>query len=448
MRRILDRSIKVIVALFCVLQLNAQEVGGTLTFSEAVKIALENNVTIKRQENQQYVNQAQKTSSMASMAPQITAFAQGWKTQGNQFIEQEARVVNDAETTNFFGTVDASMPLFNGFNRINQIKQANINLEAQQHLVNQTRQDVITDVANQYLQCLLDIELLNIAKENLQSQKIQLEQIEIMVQEGSRAKVDEYNQESIVKTAEVTTLRAEITLRNDLAILSRTLQLDPTVSFKVEEPSWSIEEMQFESRDLENLYEIAKTNRNDLLQAQKNVSSNKKGMAIARSAYVPTLSAFASINSRYSDASIPAFEDQMNSNLRKAYGLRLNIPIFNGLQNRTSFVQSKVDYENAQLTLENLENVVKTDVLSAYQNYQDAIKNYEASEASYESAEIALKLERERYNLKASDLVQLTTAQQRFIEAQSNLAQARYTLLFQDILLQYAVGTLKFEDIP
>jgi len=440
---------KIIIGFFVLatFTVNAQEVS-QLTFSQAVKIALENNISLKQQQNQQFVNQAQKSSSMASVAPQVSAFAQAWNVQGNQFIEQEARVVNDAQTTNFYGTVDANMILFNGFNRINAIKQADANLEAQQYLVNRTTQDVITNVSNQYLRCLLDKELLTIAEENLETQRVQLNQIQEMVDAGSRAKVDQYNQESIMKTAELTKLRAEIRLRNDLAILSQTLQLDPANSIDVEEPTWTLEQNQFESYELQQLYEVALTNRGDLLQAKKAMLSAQRGVSLSKTNSIPTLSAYGSLNSRYSDASIPTFDDQMNDNLRREYGLRLSIPIFNGLQNRTTQVRAKVNYQNAELDLDNVKNTVKSEVLRAYQSYQDAIINYEASKAQFDAAKLSLELESERYELQSSDFVQYSIANQRFIQAQADLAQSEYTLLFQDILLQYAVGTLKFEDIP
>jgi outer membrane protein len=57
-------------------------------------------------------------------------------------------------------------------------------------------------------------------------------------------------------------------------------------------------------------------------------------------------------------------------------------------------------------------------------------------------------MEKERYDLGISNIVQLTTAQQQFVRAQSDFASARYTLMFQKILLNYATGTLKLEDIP
>lgn len=426
----------------------AQETERAITFSEAVKIALENNITLKQQANQQYVNQAQKNSSLARVAPNVSAFAQGWQVQGNQFIEQEARVVNDAQTANFYGTLDASMLLFNGFNRMNSIRMSNSDLDAQQHLVNRTRQDVITNVSNQYLQCLLDQELLQIASEDVKNQQNQLNQITEMVNSGARAKVDQFNQEAQVKSAELVLLRAEIRLRRDKTLLAQTLLLDPATVLKLEQPAWGIEPNDLDVSSLDNLYSTALESRGDYLRAQKNVESTKRGLSISKTSFMPSLSAYASINSRYSDASIPAFSDQINDNQRKEFGLRLNIPIFNGMQNNVTFVRSRVNYNNAQLNLENAEITVKADVLNAHQNYKDATLNYEASKAQLDAAKLSFDLEQERYQLGVSDFVSFSQANQTYIRAKGDFAQASYTLLFQDILLQYATGTLNEEDIP
>jgi outer membrane protein len=105
-------------------------------------------------------------------------------------------------------------------------------------------------------------------------------------------------------------------------------------------------------------------------------------------------------------------------------------------------------YENAKLQTENTEIVVKTEVLLAYQNLQDAKSAYEAAQAQLSAAETANSLERERYILGISDIVALTQSNQSLTRAQSDYENARYTLMFQNLLINYATGVLKFEDIP
>jgi outer membrane protein TolC len=63
------------------------------------------------------------------------------------------------------------------------------------------------------------------------------------------------------------------------------------------------------------------------------------------------------------------------------------------------------------------------------------------------SAEIAFQYETERYNLGVTDFVTYLNANRVFVQSQTDKASAEYRLVFQKILLDYAAGTLKPEDI-
>ncbi len=422
-----------------------------LTFSEAVNIALKNNVILKQQRNQLDATSMQKTSNLARLGPSVSIGGNLGRNEGNSFNQQEGRVVNGV--VDFMsGSLNANMVLFNGMNRTNAFKQSKSQLESQMHFIERTSQDVIQLVSIQYLQCLLDQELLRIDQGNLESQAKQLEQIEAQVEAGSRAKVDVYNQEFQVKNAELSVLRSEIRLRNDKAVLAQTLQLDAQTDFDVLEPGWDVNSISMSEMELSELYDLALKNRADYQRAVATESAAKYGYQSQNGRYYPSITAFFSYGSQYNDVKgfdSRTFDQQFfEDNLQTTYGLSFNIPIFGGFQTRATTVQSKVNYENAQLDVENTETVVESDVLRAYQSYQDAITNYQASKAQLEAAQLSFNLEEERYKLGISDLVQFTQANQSLVGAKADLAQSSYTLLFQDILLQYAVGTLKFEDIP
>ena len=140
--------------------------------------------------------------------------------------------------------------------------------------------------------------------------------------------------------------------------------------------------------------------------------------------------------------------DQFDSNQRLQYGLQLNIPIFNRLENRYQLVQSKVLYENARINRGNIEVQVKSDVIRAYNNYQDVLQAHSVSQAQFEAAQLAFDFEKERYNLGIINLVDYTVANRTYVEAETNYAQATFNLLFQKIALDFAVGTLKLPDTP
>ncbi|MFN7331088.1 MAG: TolC family protein, partial [Bacteroidota bacterium] len=301
----------------------------------------------------------------------------------------------------------------------------------------------------------LDKELLRIANENWEALKKQLEQVSEQVRVGSRSPVDEYNQDSQAKGAEIRALQAEINLVNDKALLTQTLLLDPAEPYDVTKPSWDINQIGETESELQATFQTALQRRGDYLRAQKNEVASKYAFKASRGNLYPSLFGFWNMNTFYNkldgDNTAAAFEQQVKTdNLRKVYGVQLSIPILGGnsiFQNRATVVQQRTTYYNNQIIRKNVEVQVKADVLRAHQNFKLVKRTYSVSQAQLNAAENAFSLETERYNLGVTNFVDFINSNRVFVQAQTDKAQAEYRLLFQKVLLDYAVGTLKIEDI-
>lgn len=427
----------------------------TLTFKDAVKIGLENNLNLNQQKNNLVSTRVDRTSGLLSFGPSVNINGNAARNDGNSFNQQEGRVINGVlDFTR--ASIDANMPLFRGLSVQNNYKQS-VNLyEAQLQNVSRTNQDVIRDIARQYLTCLLDQRLVLINEKNLESQQQQYDQIREQVNVGSRAEVDLKNQEYQVKNANLLLLRARNTLRNDKAILAQTLQLDPSITFGLEEPAWTVGSQ--ENLGLDELYEIGVARRSDLKMAHYNEKAARFGYQATKGNYFPTVNLFASYGSAYNyihpSAGNPSpdnreFEQQFTSdNTQLTYGLSFRIPLYNAFQTRSNVVRNRILYENSKLATENVALTVKSEILLAHQNLQDARAAFEAAESQLEAARISNSLERERYLLGISDIVALTQANQLLTRAEADYESARYTLMFQKLQVNYATGTLQFDDIP
>jgi outer membrane protein len=347
------------------------------------------------------------------------------------------------------------MPLIGGFNALNTYRQNASLHDAQLHNVKRTSQDVIRDIARQYLTCLLDQQLVLINEKNLQLQDQQLMQISEQVALGSKAEVEQKLQEYQVKNANLLLLRSRNTLRNDLATLAQTLQIDPAINFQVQEPGWTLATL--DDLSMDNLYTIAEKKRSDLERTRQNERASEFGYRAQKGNYFPSVSLFASYGSAYNyvyrneifKPDNRTFSQQFTEdNTQLTYGLSFQIPLHGAFRTRSTVVRNRMLYENAKLETENRELLVKSEVLLAYQNLKDAQATLEAANSQYEAAEVSYGLEKERYDLGISDIVALTQAAQSYTKAQGDLASARYTLLFQQLLVNYATGVLQAEDIP
>ena len=422
-----------------------------LSFKDAIKIGLENNVTLNQQKNQLAYTQVNKTSTLLQIAPSIDASVNAYRIDGNSFNQNEGKVVN-GKIDYVNGSLNANMPVFNGMNVINTHRQASNNNEAQLHQVNRSNQDVIRDVAAQYLTCLLDQELIRIDEENIAGQKLQYDQINAQVELGSKAEADLYNQEYQVKNAELLLVRSRIKLRNDIATLALTIQIDPTTIFEVEEVNWDINALVADSVSLNEMVALAQDRRSDLKQANFSEKAARFGYSALKGRYYPSIYAGASYGSRYNyiygDVNRTFNQQFTEDNTNFSYGFNVAIPIFYGFRYRSQAALSKVTYENAKIRTHNTEVTVKSDVIRAYQNFNDTKTAYGAANAQMKAAELTYKMEKERYDLGISTMVQLTTTNQAYVKAKGDFQNAKYNLMFQRLMIAYATGTLKIEDIP
>jgi outer membrane protein len=441
---------RVLLVLWCVAVYGitgAQNTPTKLTFEEAVTIGLQRNVILNQQKNQLAATHAQKLNAIGNYFPNLNLTGTTQRTNGQQQTTNGGDLEN--LTTDYMGAqLNANFTIFNGLRNYNTISQANNQLMAQGYLVKRSAQDVVSNVATQYLQVLLDQELLRIAEENHRAQGTLLEQIRGFYEVGSRAITDVYNQDAQTKAAQVLAIRARNNLMNDKSILTQTLQLDPSQPFEVTYPVMAEDLNRYKNLSLDSLINVAINNRSDLKQLDHQAKANKYFYKSALAPALPSLSLYGNYGSFYYSLLTSNFSTQFQTeNPSTSYGLNLTIPIFSRFQTRYQRSLSKVQFENSVLNYQNLEKTVRLDVQRAQNNFFNALENYEASLSQFQAGELALQTQQESYQLGISTQVALAQANQTYVLGAAAKAQAEVTLLFQKVLLEYALGTLQPEMI-
>ncbi|HEX6893469.1 MAG TPA: TolC family protein, partial [Chryseolinea sp.] len=226
---------------------------------------------------------------------------------------------------------------------------------------------------------------------------------------------------------------------------------DPS-SFEVVEVNWDINKAFADTTTLENMHAIALERRSDLKQATYAEKAFHHSFSASKGRYYPNIFAGANYGSRYNyvqGEENRSFGDQFyNDNTRLSYGFTVSVPIWNAWQYKSQAALARVAYKNASIRRQNTEVVVKSDVQRAYQNFTDAKTAFTSAQAGVKAAELSYQTEKERYDLGVSNIVQLATVNAAYVRAQGDFATATFTLMFQRVLMAYAEGTLKFEDIP
>lgn len=437
------KCITLLVVAFTVGKIQAQDTL-RLNFREAVDLALAANVNYQVQSNNMEVLKVQKQSALLSHFPNANISSSFSQQSGQQFQQIEGEIVVTNVTNEVVNAgLNMNMPIFNSGRRILDTQSAKLAYEAGEKGLDRASQQVMFDVARRYLQVLLDEELVRISIENLENQKETLRQIDGFVEAGLRTLSDKYNQQSEVARLESVLVDAELQYQNDVWDLSEYLQLEPGVVPVLDSVDSRSEGLRYEGMNMQELYEIAQLNRADGTQQDLLVTSYKKDMQAIKAMYYPRLGAFYNYNTFFTSLDDRNLQDQ----LLKVYpqntlGLSLSIPIFNNFQNKLSVANSKVAYKNQILQKESVDRKIYQDVKLAYLNYLAAVKKQGNTSVQVLAAEEAQNAISERFRLGISNFVDLATANQQLVRAQADQAQAIYTLFFQEVLMQHALGTL------
>lgn len=425
----------------------------TITLDEAINIALENNYQLQQVENNLDLAEFEILNAKADFLPSLSYSQNVGVRQGRQFITASDEF-GDFVTRATSGSLSGSLTLFNGFSNINNLRGSQYEKLSREENLRRMKEEVIFGTATRFLDYLLSVELLEIAETNLETSRQQLEQIQAQVEVGSRPTVDQLNQESVVANNELEAINRENEVNFSRLILIRQLQIDPIKNYEFVSPDVNQELATIADYDLRTLVQSALENRSDLKSEENSIKAAQYQLKIAKASLLPSLNLNASISSDYAIAFLEgesressSFNDQFfDENINKFIGLNLSIPIFSNLDRRSTVKQQEINYKNAQLNFENTRLQVIQEVNQAYNDYLALIKRLDSSQKALVAAERAYETEQQRYEVGASTLIELSQANNTYVEAQSNRVQAIYNFVFQEKLLDYYIGRLS-EDV-
>lgn len=413
-----------------------------ISFDDAVQIALENNVLLRRAANNVELDAINLSQRRAAYLPNLRLGMNGSQNYGQNF-SQETLTFVDQTTNRLSAFASSNISLFEGMGRVASVKQAQNAIEAGDYDYERQRQTVVFSVMSNYLTLLERQQQIEIQRENLESQRQQLQQIEEFTNVGSRPISDLYQQQAAEANAELNLLNAERAYQLSEVNLIQVLQLDPFGAYEFVAPEVGDADLILASYDVEEMLREAFTQRLDLKAREYDIIAAEEGIRAARSGFLPTLSLNLGTNSSYDDQSQFSFSDQFTDIRRSSnIGFSLGIPIFDRFLTKSNVEQSRVSYNNAQLTLEDLQQNIALDVRQSFLDYLTAEKTLDVTEKQLISAEQALTAEQERYNVGAATLVELSQARASFVQAQSDRNQARFDFIFQKKLIDYYLGKL------
>jgi outer membrane protein len=412
-----------------------------INFQEAIRIALDQNSTLKQAETAAALGQVNVTAAKQQFLPDLSLDARGSQNYGRNFDSDVGRVI-DQTTNNATVGLSSGVVLFNGFGNTSTLKEAEFNRDASTLDLQRSRETIAFTVATNYLALISQQEQLQVQRENLAAQAALEQQIQTYVDAGARTIADLYQQQANVASAKLTVVNGERSTQLAEVDLMQTLQLDPRGTYEFQAPAFGSLYPATTELDLENLLDKAYAQRADLVAGKARVDAAGQGVRVARSGFWPTVSLSAGYDTAYTSAADVPFSDQIDQRRGGSIGIGISIPIFDRGTTAAAARRAELAKQNAQIDLDSLQNDVGLQVRRAYLDLQSAHEQLAAANAQEKSAELALKAAQDRYDAGASTLVELTQARATQVDGASAVVTARYNEMFQRTLIGYYIGAL------
>lgn len=412
-----------------------------ISFKEAIRIALEQNTTVRAAENSAALGEVGVSEATGQFLPNLTLSTTGARNFGRSFDEQAGQVVSQTTKSLSLG-VNSGVVLFDGFGNIAQLKGARLNSKATEAELHRTRETIAFNVASQFLALISRQEQLRVQRQNLQAVTQLEQQIQTFVDNGARTIADLYQQQANVASARFAVVDGERQFELAKVDLMQTLQLDPTGVYEFEAPADSTAAAAAQQLDLGALQMRASDQRIDLRAQQARVDAADQNVRVARSNRWPTLSLNAGYSSAYNSASPQDFSAQLDDRRGGSVSLGFSVPLFDRMATSNATRRAEIQADNERLNLETLQQDVALQVRRATLDFRAAQEQLVVAQAQVRAAELALQASQDRYTAGASTLVEVTQSRATQVEAQSALVTARFNLQFQRTLIDYYTGDL------
>jgi outer membrane protein len=447
----MKRNLLIIVVLSFLLEPALLSQQKLWSLQECIRHAIDNNIQIKQQvlqtESQKNTLDLSKLKLLPTLNGQAShnySFNRSLNQTTYQYVNQNA--LNDQL---YLG---GSLNLFSGLQNYNAIKKNNYELQASQQDLQNIKDNIALNVALAYLQILLNKELVSAADEQLKITLQQIEKTKKLVDAGSSARGNLLLIQSQAAQEEVTLINYQNQLVISYLTLTQLLELQTPTGFEVVAPQISIDTNTVITGNIDEIFAVAQGTRPEVKSSEMKLSASEYDLKIAKGGRSPQLTMNHSFMTMYSNINKKiislspltfgpySFADQLNDNKNFGIGFSLNIPILNGWQVNKNISNSKIAIQNSQYVLEGTKKQLYKNIQQAYTDAVAALKKYSASMKAVISTEESFRYSEQKFNVGLVTPVDYNAAKTQLLQAQSDLAQAKYEYIFKTKVLDFYKG--------
>jgi outer membrane protein len=406
-----------------------------LTLKEAEALALKNHPQILAAENEVSFANQQVVEARSAYYPTVDADITG--STANNGGRIGAGYLTDSRIFNRFGQGFTLSQLITDLGRTpNLVASSRSSAQAAGQTYQSTRYNVLQQVNRAYYDALHAQALVKVAEQTVAARQLLYEQVSLLAKNNLKSQLDVSFADVNVSEAKLLLIRAQDSVQQASAELSRALGSDQAASYQLVDeplpPSPPAKADDLIAQAMVNRPELAslrysRESAYKFADAEKDLARPSVSL-VGVAGYMPYIAQLTSqqIPGEYAGAAV-----------------NVQIPVFNGHLFSARREAARYRALEADQNLRNEQEQIARDVRVAWANSMTAFQRIDVTAQLLRQASLALDLAQGRYQLGLSSIVELTQAQLNLTQAEIENLSAKYDYQGQYSVLQYALGLLR-----
>lgn len=401
-----------------------------LSLTDAVAIALKNNLSIQIATNNNQIASINNHNSIAGGLPTVSANLNNQESvvNINQELNTGVKIQRNGATNNITnGNLTGSMVLYNGL-RIKTTLQRLAELQNQsKQLLNAQILNTIAATKAAYYTVVRQQHVLTMQQKNVQLAQERLSLIQFKKEAGLANNADVYQAEIDVNTRKQEVKNSELAAQqantNLFAVLNIALDTNLVVRDTIIAKSSIL---------LSSILQGLQTNP-EINAAQAAIKVNELLEKETYALGMPTLRANAGIN--YTRNQANGGQLLLNQNYGPFISLGVQIPIYNGGAAKRQLQTAKINTQNAKLAQQSAMQNLKAMAVQTHQTYTNSLQQLALQKETVLISEKLVQLTLEKYKLNTSTSLELREAQLSYEDAVFRLINLNFTAKLAEIEL-------------
>jgi Outer membrane protein len=437
----MKKSFKLLILLLLLapLSVSAQQ---RWSLQKCVEYAWENNLSIKQQELNIEQSENNLQQSKLNYIPSVNTSASHSMNWGRSVNMNDLQIIQNKLSENTSASVRASVNLFEGFAKSNEIKSNNIVRDISVQEVDRLKNNISIEISRSYLQILLSKEIVKSAQESLNSVEAQVDRTKKMVEQGSVAYSSLLEIEAQLASEKVQLVNAKNQHSTALLALMQLLDLEYSViSFDIEDINVDLMVKDFHGESIEQLFETS-TVLPQIKISELSLQNSNIQLNMAKGRAMPTLSFSAGFGTSYSNLDMQnrTFFEQFKDNRNPSMSFSLSIPIFSSHQIRTGIKNAKLAVQKAEIDVRSSRQLLYKEIQQSSNDASASYERYRASETNVKAMQESFRYVQEKFELGVLNATDYTVARTNLFKATSDYHQSKYQYVFQLKILDFYRG--------